>query len=101
VSFCFLSHELQMATPFTNRVIVPSETLVNVIGNETAIMSQCFFGLDEVATDMWKAFTSSTSIQAAYDALLNEYDVEQESLMSDLEQLIEQLERQLIEVSGV
>ena len=84
---------------------MPPETLVNVIGNETVIMSlksQCFFGLDEVGTDMWKALTSSTSIQEAYDALLNEYDVDEESLRNDLERLIEQLvERQLIEVSGV
>jgi Coenzyme PQQ synthesis protein D (PqqD) len=93
-----------MPTSFTKRVIVPPETLVNVVGDETVIMSlksQCFFGLDEVGTGMWKALTSSQSIQAAYDALLREYDVEGDSLRHDLEQLVEQLiERQLIEVSG-
>jgi hypothetical protein len=50
---------------FGMRVTVPPETLVNVVGNETVIMSlesQAFFGLDKVGTNMWKALTRADSI---------------------------------------
>jgi hypothetical protein len=93
-----------MSISFGMRVTVPPETLVNVVGNETVILSlksQAFFGLDEIGTNVWKALTAADSIQAAFDALLKEYDVDQDSLRQDLEDLLQQLiDRGLVEVSS-
>jgi hypothetical protein len=83
-----------MSISFGMRVTVPPETLVNVVGNETVIMSlksQAFFGLDEVGTNMWKALTTSNSIQAAFDVLLKEYEIDGDSLRQDLDDLLQQL----------
>jgi hypothetical protein len=46
--------------------------------------SECYFGLDEVGTRMWAALTSTPTTDAAYEALLEEYDVEPEQLRADL-----------------
>jgi hypothetical protein len=50
---------------------------------------------------MYKALTGSESVQAAYDSLLAEYEVEPEVLRRDLSGLIQKLlEHGLVEVSG-
>ena len=40
---------------------------------------------------MWRILTTSDSIQAAYERMLEEYDVAPETLRGDLEELIEKL----------
>jgi hypothetical protein len=50
---------------------------------------------------MWAALTTAESLQAAYDALLAEYDVGGERLERDLRALVERLvEHGLLEVTG-
>jgi hypothetical protein len=84
-----------MKIPMTGKIIVPAETLINEIGGESVILSlksASYFGLDEMGTRMWQVLVSSDSIQAAYEQLLAEYDVEDERLRTDLMNLIAKLE---------
>ena len=76
------------------RVAVPPDVLVNEIGGESVLLNLDggrYFGLDEIGTRMWKALTNTDSIQAAYETLLREYDVDAESLKRDLQDLVERL----------
>jgi hypothetical protein len=82
------------STTSRKRVAVPPDVLINVIDSEAVLLnlkSECYFGLDEVGTRMWRVLTELESIGAAYETLLAEYDVEPETLQHDLENLIEQL----------
>jgi hypothetical protein len=83
-----------MAILSAQRVTVPSDVLAKVIDGETVLLdlkSECYFGLDEVATRMWQVMTSSDSIEAARATLLEEYDVEPERLREDMDGLLEEL----------
>jgi len=78
----------------TKRIVVQPDVLVNVIDGESVLLnlkSECYFGLDEVGTRMWQVLTDSGTIQAAYETLLAEYEVEPDKLRQDLDELIEKL----------
>ncbi|HEU0006317.1 MAG TPA: PqqD family protein [Terriglobia bacterium] len=93
-----------MTTSGNTRVSVPSDTLINILGGESVLLSlknQQYFGLDEVGTRMWNALTNSPSVEAAYETLLEEYEVEPETLRQDLYDLLERLAEQgLVEVQS-
>ncbi len=93
-----------MSVAFTQRVVVPAHVMVRQVEGESVLLdleSERYFGLDEVGTRMWTRLTESDSIQAAYEALLNEYEVEGEQLRGHLVELIEKLvENGLVEVAG-
>jgi uncharacterized membrane-anchored protein len=88
----------------TAKVLVPAGVMVRELEGESVLLninSETYFGLDEIGTRMWELLTTSESIQAVYDSLLAEYDVEPEKLYQDLEILIEKLvEHGLAEVVG-
>ena len=92
-----------MAIPFSKRVSIVKDALINVVDEESVILNlkdERYYGLDSVGTGMWGALTTSASIQAAYERLLNEYEVDGEVLRRDLTSLIEQLlARGLVELS--
>lgn len=93
-----------MTTSGNTRVSVPSDTLINVLGGESVLLSlknQQYFGLDEVGTRMWNALTNSPSVEVAYESLLEEYEVEPETLRQDLYDLLERLAEQgLVEIQS-
>lgn len=84
-----------MATiSFDQQVTVPSDTLINRVGEESVLLklgSETYFGLDEMGSNMWQALTTSNTVQQAYESLLNEYDVEECVLRQDLSDLLEKL----------
>ena len=86
----------------TTRVSIPSDTLINVLGDESVILSlksERYFGLDEMGTQMWAVLTTAPSLQKAYDILLEEYEVEPEILRKDMEDLLQKLvEQGLVEI---
>jgi hypothetical protein len=86
------------------RVSVPSDVLINVIDGQAVLLNlktERYFGLDEVGTEMWRALTSSDSIESACIALLAEYEVAPERLRTDLLDLAQKLiENGLLEVRG-
>ena len=86
-----------MPVSFAKRVSVPSDVLIREVSGESVILNlqrQRYLGLDQVGTRMWKAVTTLDSIQAAYEVLLAEYDVDAKRLRRDLEDLVEKLVQQ-------
>jgi hypothetical protein len=93
-----------MVFPMQGQVGVSPGVLVRELEGESVLLNlstESYFGLDEVGTRMWAALLEAPSIQAAYEQLLAEYDVDPGQLQSDLCQLIERLRAEgLIEVRG-
>ena len=82
---------------FSDRVRVPDEVLISNLQEESVILnlnSERYFGLDNVGTRMLSVLSESVSIEAAYQALLSEYDVDPQVLRQDLTSLIENLAQQ-------
>ena len=56
--------------------------------------------LDPVGTEMWVVLTNTSSIEAAYNSLLQEFDVDSVQLRKDLHDFVEKLLNQgLVELS--
>jgi hypothetical protein len=93
-----------MSVSFDQKLVVTEDTLINVIEGESVLLnlkSESYFGLDPVGTRMWTLLTTSDSIQSAYEALLDEYDVGADELRRDMRDLIEKLiANGLVEVTG-
>jgi hypothetical protein len=88
--------------PFAARARVPDGVLFRELDGESVILSleaETYFGLDEVGTRTWELLGAEPTIQAVYEALCAEYDVDSAELRRDLEALLDQLvEHKLIEV---
>jgi hypothetical protein len=86
----------------TVRVAPAPKVLFRELGGEAVILdlkTERYLGLDETGTRMWRLLTELDSIQAAYAALLDEYEVEPDRLRQDLVGFVEQLSNQgLIEI---
>jgi hypothetical protein len=93
-----------MQISFSDRVKVPEGVLISQLQDESVILnldSERYFGLDNVGTRILAVLTNSDSIQAAYELLLAEYDVDRTALREDLLALIESLLQQgLVQVSA-
>ncbi|MDX2039979.1 MAG: PqqD family protein [Acidobacteriota bacterium] len=93
-----------MSISFAAKIVIPPDTLVNVIGEEAVLLnlkSEQYFGLDPTGTRMWQVLTASDSIQSAFDALFGEYEVTAEILRQDLTDLLEKLlAHGLVELQG-
>jgi len=92
-----------MPFSFSMRVIAAPDVLFRSLGGEAVLLNletELYLGMDEVGTRMWTVLNESPSIQAAYDTLLAEYDVDGERLREDLAEFLDRLvERGLVEVS--
>jgi hypothetical protein len=86
------------------RASVPADVLIQELQGESVLLhvgTGRYYGLDDVGTRMWAALTTSESLQAAYDTLLAEYDVDGQRLEGDLQSLVGKLvEHGLLEVHG-
>ena len=61
--------------------------------------SENYFGLDEVGTAIWQAMQKYGTLQEVLNAMLEQYDVEEEVLEKDLSDFVEKLvESGLVEV---
>ena len=79
---------------FTDRVVVPAHVMVRFLDDESVFLdldTERYFGLDQTGTRMWQVITSFPNIEAAYQQLLGEFEVEPETLRSDLVGLLEKL----------
>jgi len=64
------------------------------VGGETVLLdlqSESYFGLDEVGTRIWQLLQQNGEVQSIFETILDEYDVEEEQLRRDLEELVEKL----------
>jgi hypothetical protein len=68
---------------FADRAEVLPHVLVRFLDKESVLLNletERYFGLDETGTRMWQVVTAAPSIDAAYQELQNEFDVESELL---------------------
>jgi coenzyme PQQ synthesis protein D (PqqD) len=92
-----------MSISFSDRVKIPDDVLISKLQEESVILNldnERYYGLDDVGTRFLSVLTSSDSIEAAYETLVREYDVEGQVLRQDLLQVVEELVAQgLIQIN--
>lgn len=93
-----------MTVPFLRRVYVSDDVLMRELDDESVLLHldrEVYFGLDDVGTRMWTALVSADSIQAAWEVLLSEFDVEPDVLRQDLDEFLAQMiEQDLLRIDG-
>ncbi len=91
-----------MQISFSDRVKIPDDVLISHLQEESVILnldSERYYGLDDVGTRILSVLTTSDSIEAAYELLLEEYEIDSAVLRQDLLALIESLAEQgIVEV---
>jgi Coenzyme PQQ synthesis protein D (PqqD) len=68
--------------------------MIRQVGDEAVLLdlkTERYLGLDGVSNRVWQVLTAGGTVQAAYDALLAEFDVEPEQLRKDVEEFVQQL----------
>ena len=73
---------------------LPEEVLFREIGGEAVILNiktGKYYGLNEMGARIWARLLEKGSLQAACQALLEEYDVSEAQLQADMLQLVEGL----------
>jgi hypothetical protein len=79
---------------FTDRAELLPHVLVRFLDKESVLLNletERYFGLDETGTRMWQVVTAAPNIDAAYQELQNEFDVESELLRLHLTELLARL----------
>ena len=92
-----------MTIAFSDRVKIPEDVLISNLQGESVILnldSERYFGLDDVGTRFLNVLITSDSIEAAYETLRHEYDVDAHALREDLLALVETLIEQGILISS-
>ncbi|MEA3410015.1 MAG: PqqD family protein [Pseudomonadota bacterium] len=76
------------------KLVVSPEVMFQEVGGEVVLLdlaSESYFGLDEVGARAWALLNEQGDLQAVYEAMLAEYDVEPDRLAADLADLAERL----------
>jgi hypothetical protein len=80
---------------FKGSVSMSSDVLMQELPDQESIFlhlpSESYFGLDSVGTRMYKALLEAPTVQAAYEHLATQFNVEPERLRQDLRTLAEKL----------
>jgi Coenzyme PQQ synthesis protein D (PqqD) len=86
-----------MTISFSDRVRVPDDVLISNLQEESVILnleSERYYGLDDVGTRFLTVLNTTDSVEAAYEVLRHEYDVDTHLLRQDLLEMIENLLQQ-------
>jgi len=78
----------------TQKITISEEALSQEVNGETVILdlkSESYFGLDEVGTRVWQLLQEHGDLQKVFDAMLEEFDVDANTLASDMKNLINDL----------
>lgn len=78
----------------TDRAATPANVLVRFLDREAVLLNletEQYFGLDETGTRMLQLVTASPNIDAAFQGLMAEFDVEPELLRTNLMELVSRL----------
>ena len=81
-------------TSLESRISVPSDVLFREVAGEAVILNLetgKYYGLDEIGTRMWTLLAEHGCLEPVYSALLEEYNVREERLQSDLLKLVDDL----------
>jgi hypothetical protein len=79
---------------FADRATISANVLIRFLDQESVLLNlntEKYFGLDSVGTRMWQVVTAAPSVEAAYNQLIEEFDVEPETLRSNLSDLLDHL----------
>ncbi len=77
-------------------ITLSPDVISQEVSGETVLLdleSENYFGLDEVGTRIWQLIQETGSLRDVYDTLLAEYEVSEEQLRSDLENLVSEIEK--------
>ena len=77
-----------------DHVAVADAVVSRELDNEAVLLNLdtgIYFGLDPVATDMWRAIRSAGALQDVYETVRAQYDAEPAVLRNDLLQLVNQM----------
>lgn len=84
------------------RVVVPSHVLVREVAGQSVFLNldtERYLGLDAAGTKMWNVLVAAPTVEAAYQKLLETFDVDAETLRTDFEKWLDELgEQGLIEM---
>ena len=76
---------------------VPDDVLVQILSDGEVVLlnlvTEAYFGLDEVGAGLFGLLQEDVSLNDAHQRLLEEYDVDGDTLRSDLEDLVSELIR--------
>jgi len=78
---------------------VNKQILFQKLGEEAVILhleSEQYFGLNEIGTRIWEVLKQEGSTEKALPILLEEYNIEEEILRNDIEELIADLVKEKI-----
>ena len=81
-------------TSIEARVSIPDEVLFHDLGGEAVLLhlqSGKYFGLDAIGTRIWNLLVEYGALSIAYQTVLEEFDVDEDRLRSDLLALVDQL----------
>lgn len=79
---------------FNRKVRFPDTVFAQEVDGEMVLLdmnSENYFGLDAVASDIWRLLQEGRTLQETEEALLQIYDVEPEQLRSDLKAFVGRL----------
>ena len=94
VSPTFLGFTKPMNLAISQKATPSDDVLFQRVGDEAVLLSltsEQYFGLDPVGTRIWSLLSQDTSLQAAFENLCLEYEVEPERLEADLLAFVDQL----------
>jgi hypothetical protein len=83
-----------MSTSNPGKVITAPDVLLQDLEGEAVLLNLAngqYYGMDENSYHMYQTLISSSSVQAAYAALVQEYQVEPDQLRADLDQFLARL----------
>ena len=81
-----------MSPNFEQTITIPDEILSREANGETVILdlnSESYFGLGEVGTRIWQLLHKHRDVQVVFDAILEEFDVDADTLLFDMKNLID------------
>ncbi|MBK7781190.1 MAG: PqqD family protein [Ardenticatenia bacterium] len=82
---------------FEQRVVIPPSVIFRELDGESVLLSfdsERYYGLDVVGTRIWQTLAEAETVRAAFDRLLQEFDVEPDLLQRDIEALMRELSAQ-------
>jgi hypothetical protein len=77
-----------------SKITISTEVLAQELDGETVLLdlaSESYFGLDEIGTRVWQLLNDGQGQSAMVDTLLDEYEVERETLERDISELLDRL----------